>query len=51
MSDKPNDPFLPLLDAAVSFHEMFLNFVEAGFTEQQALYLVAQILRPQTNGT
>jgi hypothetical protein len=26
-------------------HEMFLSFLAGGFTEQQALYLVAQIVR------
>lgn len=42
----PDNPFGPLLDAAISMHQMYVNFVEAGFTEQQALYLVSQTLRP-----
>lgn len=45
----PGDPIRPLLDAAVSMHELFISFVEAGFTEQQALFLVAQSLRPTPN--
>ena len=28
--------------AAVAMHEMFQSLVRAGFTEQQALYIVAQ---------
>lgn len=31
----------PLAAIAVALHEMFTAFVFAGFTEQQALYLVA----------
>ena len=34
-----------LFQAAVAMHEMFQTFLQAGFTEQQALYLVAQGLR------
>jgi len=26
-------------------HEMFLAYIEAGFSEQQALYLVGQVLK------
>lgn len=37
----------PLLDACISMHELFATLVEAGFTENQALYVVAQCLRPQ----
>lgn len=37
-----------LVEAAVSMHEMFLSLTAAGFTEAQALYLVGQVLRPQT---
>lgn len=46
----PDNPIGPLLDAAISIHEMYTSFVAAGFSEQQALYLVAQTLRPQQNG-
>jgi hypothetical protein len=37
----------PLADAAVAIHEMFLSYVAAGFTEQQALYLIAQQMAVQ----
>lgn len=51
MSDnnKPDYPSGPLFEAAVSMHEMYISFVAAGFTETQALTLVAQTLRPQAN--
>lgn len=45
----PESPIKALLEAAISMHEMYVNFVAAGFTEQQALYLVAQTLRPQND--
>lgn len=45
----PINPISLLLEAAISMHEMYLNFVAAGFTEAQALTLVAQTLRPQSN--
>lgn len=35
----------PILDAAIALHEMFSTFVKAGFTESQALVLVADVLR------
>lgn len=33
-----------LLAAAVASHELFTSFLDAGFTEQQSLYLVGVIL-------
>lgn len=33
----------PLSDVAVALHELFLSFVAAGFSENQALTLVALI--------
>lgn len=44
--DGPADPFSELQQAAASLHELFVSYVGAGFTEQQAIYLVGQILRP-----
>lgn len=35
----------PVLEAAMALHEMFLIFVQAGFTEFQALYLVSETLK------
>lgn len=46
--NKPeNDPISLLMEAAIQLHELYLSFVGAGFTESQALTLVAQTLRPQ----
>lgn len=36
----PPDPVLPLLVMAAHLHHAFTTFLEAGFTESQALYLV-----------
>lgn len=37
---------------AVAMHEMYKGLTYAGFTEQQALYLVAQMVnRPKTEGS
>lgn len=46
-NDDPKSPIGALLEAAISMHELYKSFVAAGFTEQQALYLVSQSLRPQ----
>lgn len=37
-----------LLEAAVATHEMFLTFVEGGFTEYQALIIVAEMIKNRT---
>ena len=42
--ESPADPVGALLQAAATAHEIFVTFVGSGFTEQQALYLVSQIL-------
>jgi len=44
------EPFTNLLEAAVAMHEMYVTYVEAGFEKDEALYLVAQILRPSRGG-
>jgi hypothetical protein len=35
----------PILEAAMALHEMFKTFMEAGFTESQALTLVSDVLK------
>ena len=37
----------PLLQAAIAHHEMFTNYVEGGFTQVQALMLIAHIIAAQ----
>lgn len=44
MSPEPSDPITELAQAAMQLHELFTAYVEAGFTEQQALYLVGKIM-------
>jgi hypothetical protein len=41
------NPFGVLTEAAVTLHEFFKSFIDAGFTEQQALYLLGQMLTTQ----
>lgn len=48
---EPEDPITSLAEAAVSLHELFQAYVDAGFTEQQALYLVGRIITPPTPGS
>jgi hypothetical protein len=42
-SDHP----LSITESATAIHEIFLSLMNVGFTEPQALYLVAQMFRPQ----
>lgn len=45
MSDgSPEDPVSETLEAALSAHELYLTYCQAGFSSEQALYLVAQIV-------
>jgi hypothetical protein len=44
------DPLSALAMAATATHEMFRSYVEAGFTEQQALFLTAQVLTASMRG-
>jgi hypothetical protein len=40
----PPDPITILGEAAAQLHELYCSYIGAGFTEQQALYLVGQII-------
>ena len=46
---KPEEPqpMSVLLTAAIAMHELFLNFKTAGFTEDQSLKLVSEIVKRQ----
>lgn len=46
----PNDPISELAAAASQLHELFISYVNAGFNERQALYLVGQVLRGASGG-
>ena len=49
--DEPQDPISALAEMAANVHETFLAYVKAGFTEDQALYLVGQIISARFRGT
>lgn len=40
----PEDPITELAAAAAQMHELFSAYVDAGFTEQQALYLLGRLI-------
>jgi hypothetical protein len=44
MDGMPTDPVSLLAAAATQTHEMFVSYMNAGFTEPQALYLVGQMI-------
>lgn len=44
MSDEVQDPMSGLTAAAVTHHEMYTAWVEAGFTPDQALQLLMSII-------
>lgn len=46
----PEDPITELATAAVSLHELFTAYVGAGFTENQAIYLVGQLIANANRG-
>jgi hypothetical protein len=50
MSNEPADPGTPLAALTASLHELYLEFVKAGFSEAQALYLVGQQIRAMAGG-
>jgi hypothetical protein len=47
---EPENPLSALMVGAAMTHELFRTYVEAGFTEPQALYLVAQLLTASIHG-
>lgn len=44
----PTNGSTPLMDAAVAVHELFATYVLAGFSTKEALYLVAQQIKPES---
>lgn len=43
--DMPQDPMTELAAAASQLHELYQAYLDAGFTEGQAMRLVCEILR------
>ena len=48
MPNEPKDPFGALADGAVAMHEIYTEYVKAGFTRAEALKIVIAML---TNAT
>jgi hypothetical protein len=48
--DTPQDPITDLAAGAAQCHELFVSYVEAGFTEAQALQIVIGILTAGLGG-
>jgi hypothetical protein len=46
----PADPLQGMVEAAVSMHAIFESYVAAGFTQQQAVYLVGVMLATTLGG-
>lgn len=42
--DEPQDPITELQEGAHQAHELYLSYVNAGFDEQQALYLTGKVI-------
>jgi hypothetical protein len=50
MPDTPPPPLTELAAAAVQQHELYRSWVDAGFTEEQALQLLAGIIMASIGG-
>lgn len=46
----PQDPITALAEAATQLHEYYESLLRAGFSAQQALYLVGQVLAASIGG-
>jgi hypothetical protein len=47
---EPQDPLTDLAAAAAQLHELFVSYVEAGFTEDQALRLIIGVITAGITG-
>ena len=43
-------PVLNMAEGAIGMHEMYLAYVNAGFTEAQAMQLLCALVRPHGEG-
>ena len=50
MPDDPLNPISEMMGGMLSLHEVFLSMQEAGFTEDQALRMLAYMLTAQQRG-
>jgi hypothetical protein len=44
MNVDPVEPMAPLTESMAAMHEMYLSFVEGGFTPEDAIKLLAEII-------
>lgn len=44
MNDQPTDPFTATQEGAHQTHELFVAYIDAGFTEAQAMHIVVSLL-------
>lgn len=47
----PEDPITLLAEGAAQLHELFLAYLNAGFSEGQALFLLGQMLQASIKGS
>jgi hypothetical protein len=45
MTNAPRDPFSELTAAAMSVHELFITYVDVGFTREEALRLIIAMIQ------
>lgn len=46
----PKDPLTSMLESAIQLHEVYVAYTEAGFTNEQAVYLVGVIIAAGIRG-
>lgn len=49
MPNIPPDPFTMMADAAVALHTLFVSYIAAGFSQDQALKLIAYTMAAQAS--
>ncbi len=49
MGEQPRDPVSALTEGAIQQHEMFLAYIEAGFTHDEAIQLIVGLLAAYVN--
>lgn len=45
MTEGPKDPIGPMAEGAISVHELFKAYIQAGFTRREALEIVIGLSR------
>lgn len=50
MNDQPTDPFTAMQECAHQTHELFVAYIDAGFTEAQAMHIVVSLLTAAAGG-